>query len=287
MTISERKTYEVEISDVEYIRHGDRSLEATLFKPVGAGPFPIMVEVHGGAWVRGNRTNGNAPNEALARKGVIVVALDFTVPPDGPYPASFADVNYGIRWCKIQAASWNGRGDSIGAMGTSSGAHHAMLLGMRPNDSRYAALPGPAGVDGTLGCVIMVSPVIDPLGRYHYVKGLRQDCTPPPGMVDRIAPAHDDYFQTEETMAEAAPAKALAGGEKMELPPTLCVARTYEASHPRPDLEEFIAQYRKAGGDIDFTVYEGEGEGLLSDPSAPTAAQALEKMRAFIEGHLG
>ena len=58
----------------------------------------------------------------------------------------------------------------------------------------------------------------------------------------------------------------------MELPPTLCVARTYEASHPRPDLEEFIAQYRKAGGDIDFTVYEGEGEGLLSDPSAPTAS---------------
>ena len=287
MTISEQKTYEVEISDLEYLRHGDRSIEARLFKPVGAGPFPVMVEIHGGAWIRGNRFNGDVPNEALAKKGVIVVALDFTVPPDAPYPASFADVNYGIRWSKTQAASWNGRGDKVGAMGTSSGAHLAMLLGMRPNDPRYSAIPGPAGADGTLGCVIMVSPVIDPLGRYHYVKGLRDDVTPPPGMVDRIAPAHDAYFLTEDAMAETAPAKALAAGEKMELPPTLCVARTYEASHPRPDLEEFINQYRKAGGDIDFTVYEGEGEGLLSDPSAPTAAQALDKMRAFIGEHLG
>ena len=41
-------------------------------------------------------------------------------------------------------------------MGTSSGAHQAMLLGMRPNDPRYAALPltaGAAGIDGRLGCV--------------------------------------------------------------------------------------------------------------------------------------
>ncbi len=52
-------------------------------------------------------------------------------------------------------------------MGTSSGAHQAMLLGMRPEDPRYSTLSLPAGaaaVDGTLGCVILVSPVIDPLG---------------------------------------------------------------------------------------------------------------------------
>ena len=53
-------------------------------------------------------------------------------------------------------------------MGTSSRVvHQAMLLGMRPDDPRYSTLSSPAGaaaVDGTLGCVILVSPVIDPLG---------------------------------------------------------------------------------------------------------------------------
>jgi len=249
-----------------------------------------MVELHGGAWVRGNRLNGNVGNEALAKNGVIVAALDFRVPPVAPYPASLADIHYGIRWCKSQAAAWNGRADRIGAMGTSSGAHQAMLLGMRPQDSRYAALPAPAGaaaVDGTLACVIMVSPVIDPLGRYLYAKGLRQDCTPPAGMAERVVPMHDQYWQTEEAMAEAAPGRMLARGERTALPPVLCLRRTYEDGHPMPDLEEFVRQYRQASGQIELTIFEGQGEGVLRDLSSPTAQQALEQMTAFIHQHLG
>jgi acetyl esterase/lipase len=290
MATNTQTTYDVEITDVEYLRHGDTPLLARLFKPRGNGPFPIMVELHGGAWVRGNRLNGNVGNEALAKTGVIVAALDFRVPPVAPYPASLADIHYGIRWCKTQAAAWHGRGDRIGAMGTSSGAHQAMLLGMRPNDPRYAALSLPAGspaVDGTLGCVIMVSPVIDPLGRYLYAKGLRQDVTPPAGFAERVVPMHDQYWQTEEAMAEAAPARMLAGGERTALPPTLCLRRVYEEGHPRPDLDEFVSQYRKAGGQIELTVFEGEGEGLLRDMSSKVAQQALEQMTAFIHQHLG
>src|SRR5215475_2870960 len=276
MAISTRTTYVVDIEDVEYLQHGDKPLLARLFKPRGSGPFPSMVELHGGAWVRGNRLNGNAANEALAKNGVIVAALDFRVPPEAPYPASLADIHYGFRWCKTQAAAWHGRPDKIGAMGTSSGAHQAMLLGMRPHDARYAALPSPAGaavVDGTLGGVIMVSPVIDPLGRYLYAKGLRQDVTPPAGFADRVVPMHDQYWQTGAAMAEGAPARILASGERTALPPTLCLARKYEEGHPRPDLEEFVRQYRKAGGQIDMTVFEGEGEGVLRDISSPTAQQ--------------
>src|SRR5262247_2592998 len=290
MAISTRTTYVVDIEDVEYLRHGDKPLLARLFKPRGSGPFPIMVELHGRAWVRGDRLNGNAPNEALAQQGVIVVALDFRVPPVAPYPASMADIHYGIRWCKTQAAASHDRPDWIGAMGTSSGAHQAMLLGMRPHDPRYAALALPAGaaaVDGTLGCVIMVSPVIDPLGRYLYAKGLRQDVTPPANFADRVVPMHDQYWQTEEAMAEGAPARILAHGERTATPPVLCVARSYEDAHPRPDLDEFVRQYRQAGGQIEVTIFEGEGEGLLKNLSSSVAQRALEQMTAFIHHHLG
>ena len=281
------QTYNVDISDVEYLNHGGDPLLAKLFKPQGSGPFPIMLELHGGAWVRGGRENGDAANEALAKTGVIVAALDFRT--QERYPASVADIHYAVRWAKSQAASWNGIPDSVGAMGTSSGAHQAMLLGMRPNDSRYAALPSPAGssADGTLACVIMVSPVIDPLGRYLYAKGLRSDCTPPEGMGERTPPMHEQYWGTEEAMAEGAPARILAAGEKTELPPTLALRRSYEAAHPRPDFDEFIDQYRKAGGPIDLTIFEGEGEGLLSDLSSDVGKQTLEEMGAFIHKHIG
>ena len=281
------QTYNVDISDVEYLNHGGAPLLAKRFKPQCSGPFPIMLELHGGAWVRGGRDNGDTANEALAKTGVIVAALDFRT--QERYPASVADIHYAVRWAKSQAASWNGIPDSVGAMGTSSGAHQAMLLGMRPNDSRYAALPSPAGssADGTLACVIMVSPVIDPLGRYLYAKGLRSDCTPPEGMGERTPPMHEQYWGTEEAMAEGAPARILAAGEKTELPPTLALRRSYEAAHPRPDFDEFIDQYRKAGGPIDLTIFEGEGEGLLSDLSSDVGKQTLEEMGAFIHKHIG
>ena len=286
--VTSAQTYDVDIADVEYMRHGDTPLLARLFKPKGGGPFPIMLEVHGGAWVRGTREDGDAANEALAKTGVIVAALDFRT--QAPYPVSVADIHYAIRWAKTQAASWNGNLDRVGAMGTSSGAHQAMLLGMRPNDPRYAALPSPASaaaVDGTLACVIMVSPVIDPLGRYLYAKGMRSDCTPPPGWGEGIPLRHEQYWGTEEAMAEGAPARILERGEKTALPPTLILRRGYEVSHPRPDVDEFISQYRKAGGQIDVTIFEEEGEGILRELSSQVAGQALAEMGAFINRHLG
>lgn len=290
MTISRQTTYEVEIQDVEYLRHGDKPFLAKLFKPQGDGPFPVMIELHGGAWVNGTRENGNVGNEAIARNGIIVAALDFRVPPEASYPASLADIHYGIRWAKAHAAEWNGNGAKIGAMGTSSGAHQAMLLGMRPSDARYSALcltNGASDVDGSLGCVIMVSPVIDPLGRYHYAQGIREDVKPPESVGERTVRMHDMYWVTEEAMAEAAPARILDRGEKTDLPPTLCLAREYEAAHPRPDLDEFISQYRKAGGQIDVTIFEGEGEGVLRDMSTDVAQRALEQMTSFINRTLG
>ncbi len=289
MATGTRTTYEVQIEDVEYLRHGDKPFLARLFKPQGNGPFPVMVELHGGAWVNGNREDGDAANEALASNGVIVAALDFRVPPEASYPASLADIHYGVRWCKTHAADWNGISDKVGAMGTSSGAHQAMLLGMRPHDSRYAALSfsnGATEADGTLGCVIMVSPVIDPLGRYHYAKRLRDDVTPPASVGERTVAMHDLYWVTEEAMGEAAPARILARGERTELPPTLCLARNYEAAHPRPDLDEFIMQYRKAGGQMDVTIFDGDDGGVVKDLSTDVAQQALDQMTAFIRQHL-
>src|SRR5574341_1900996 len=160
--------YDLDTEDVEYLRHAGIPLLARLFKPRGAGPFPLIVELHGGAWCHGDRHNDTIINEALARSGVAVAALDFRMPPVAGYPASLADINYAIRWCKSRAAELGIRPDRVGILGVSSGAHQAMLLGMRPRDPRYAAVPLPAAVDATVRCVVLCWPVIDPLGRYHY-----------------------------------------------------------------------------------------------------------------------
>src|SRR5271154_6083650 len=96
--------YEIDVEDVEYLRHGDTPLLARLFKPRGGGPFPILVELHGGAWCLGDRLQDTAINEKLAHSGVLVAALDFRVPPAASYPGSAIDINYAVRWFKARAA---------------------------------------------------------------------------------------------------------------------------------------------------------------------------------------
>ena len=277
---------DINVEDVEYNRHGGTPLLMRLYRPQGTGPFPIMVELHGGAWCRSDRLADVVIHEALAKSGVIVASLDFRQPPVAPYPASFQDIHYGIRWLKARAAELGSRPDMVGSMGNSSGGHQAMLLGMRPFDARYGALPlagaSPAA-DATVRCVIMCSPVIDPIGRYHYAKELKAKGQPYPALVDEVLPCHDAYWQTEAAMAEGSPAGALEQGEKVQLPPVLYVQGTEDVAHPRPHLDRFVAAYRKAGGVIDLELFEGEGQGfIMRKAGSPASNRALDLIIEFV-----
>jgi acetyl esterase/lipase len=280
-------TYDFAVEDVEYLRHGTTPLLARLFRPRGDGPFPMIVDLHGGAWCRGDRLNDAPIDEALARSGVIVAALDFRMPPVAAYPASVADIHYAIRWLKTRAAALGGRADRVGVLGVSSGAHQGMLLAMRPRDPRYASISLVGGADGTVGCVVMCWPVIDPLSRYRYAKALKAKGQPYPDVVDRVLPCHDEYWKTEDAMAEGNPVLALERGEPVELPPVLYLQGTRDVAHPRPDLERFVTQYRKAGGRIELEMFDGEAEGFINkNPDSPASKTALAAIVAFVHAQL-
>jgi acetyl esterase/lipase len=276
--------YDVKVEDIEYLRHGNTPYLATIYRPQGTGPFPIMVELHGGAWCRQDRLADKLIHESLAKSGVIVASLDFRQPPAAPYPASFQDIHYGIRWLKSRAAELGSRPDMIGSMGNSSGGHQAMLLAMRAFDPRYGALPQPAGstFDATVRAVIMCSPVIDPIGRYRYAKDIEAKGKPYPLAVDELIPCHDKYWQTEAAMDEGSPATALEKGERVQLPPVLYLQGTEDLAHPRPHLDRFVAAYRKAGGVVDLELFEGEGQGfIMRKVGSPASNRALELIAEF------
>ena len=278
-------SYEIKVEDVEYIRHGGTPYLARLFRPQGSGPFPIMVELHGGAWCRSERLADKLIHESLAKSGVIVATLDWRQPPVAPYPASFQDIHYGIRWLKAKAAELGGRPDMIGSMGNSSGGHQAMLLAMRAFDARYGALPQAAGAppaDATVRCVIMCAPVIDPIGRYRYAKDIEAKGKPYPLSVDELIPCHDKYWGTEAAMEEGSPATALEKGEKLQLPPVLYLQGTEDLAHPRPHLDRFVAAYRKAGGSLELELYESDGSGFARKGDTPSGAKAQARIIEFV-----
>ena len=281
--------YDIAVEDVEYIRHGDTPLLARIFKPSGDGPFPLIIQLHGGAWCRGDRLNDTIINEPLARSGVVVAALDWRMPPVASYPASVTDINYAVRWLKNRAGELNCRPELTGLMGSSSGGHLAMLVGMRPRDPRYSALSLAAGatVDASVRCVVMCWPVIDPLGRYHYAKELKKRGAHHSEIADRVMPCHDLFWGTEEAMAEGSPTRALECGEKVELPPVLYLQGTADTAHPKPDRERFVESYRKAGGHLELELFEGEAEGFVGrNAKSPNAPKAIEKIIDFVHRQL-
>ena len=129
----------------------------------------------------------------------------------------------------------------------------------------------------------MLWPVIDPLGRYKYAKELKAAGPPYPGIVDRVLPAHDEYWKTEEAMAEGNPVMALERGERVEMPPVLYLQGTQDPAHPRPHLDRFVAAYRKAGGQVELELYEGEGSGFVRDTSKPNGAKGTARLIEFIQ----
>src|SRR4249920_1770716 len=92
MTTATLTRYEIDVEDVEYIRHGNKPLLARVYKPRGTGPFPLIIDLHGGAWCSKDRTSDAGTDEPLARSGVVVASLDFRMPPEAGYPASLADI---------------------------------------------------------------------------------------------------------------------------------------------------------------------------------------------------
>jgi len=274
--------YEVKISDIEYLRHGDRPLLARVYRPIGTGPFPMLVEAHGGAWVRQDRFRNARMDELIARSGVVVAGLDFRMPPQDPaYPASVADIHYGVRWFKAHAAQFGGDPERMAITGTSSGGHQAALVAMRPGDARYAAISlAGATVDASVRCAVLCWPVIDPLGRFHKVQ---QERAAGSAAAQETIEAHDLYWQTEAAMDEGSPVRALERGEKTAMPPLLYLQGTADTAHPRAHLDRFVAQYRKAGGSLELHMVEGVGQNFVNEhPDSPHVARAVARMISFV-----
>ena len=268
--------FEVDVKDVEYQTIEGQSWLARVYRPLGVGPFPTIVDVHGGAWNNGDRTNDTQLNQALAARGILTVALDFRQPPQAGYPASVQDMNLGIRWAKAHAGEYGGV-SRVGALGVSSGGHLVLLGGMRPRDSRYSALQlaGHPEIDASLAYVVACWPVSDPLYRYQLAVKAGNES---------LIKSHDAYWGTEAAMAEGNPPLILERGEPVDaLPPTLVIQRKVDGAHPLEMQERLVEWYRKRGGHIEMPLFDTIPSPFRITDEAPETLRVVETIAEFIQ----
>jgi acetyl esterase/lipase len=269
--------FAIEVRDLEYQRADGAPLLARLYRPQGGGPFPAMVDVHGGAWASGDRLNNGPLDEALAKSGIVVLAIDFRMPPSHRYPASIADVNFAVRWLKTHAAEYGSRRELVGGLGTSSGGHQLLLSALQPAAPDFVALPLAEAPheDARLPYLVLCWPISDPLARYRMVREKGNS---------RLVESHDAYWHSEAEMAAGNPQLILERGDAaLPLPPAIVVQGTGD-DNVTPDMaDRFAAAYRARGGELALHKFAGQPHTfIMRDPASADARRATELLRDFV-----
>ena len=271
--------FDLVVSEVELRRNSaGRMLMARIYQPKGPGPFPTVLDLHGGAWNRKDRFAEEPMDRALAASGLLVVAVDMTVAPEAPYPACVQDANYSVRWLKLNSTTWNGDTTKIGVYASSSGGHVAELLAMRPRDPRYASIPLVAApnVDATVVYVAMRSPISNTFARYENAVRRGNE-----GMVKN----NKVFFNPWETIHESNPQEILERKEKVTMVPFLIMQGALDDNVLPEVQEKFAKNYRAAGGDCDYRLFENCVHEWVAEPS-PQTDKAREVVKEFIARRL-
>jgi acetyl esterase/lipase len=268
------------VSEVEFRRTArGRQLMARIYQPLGSGPFPTVLDLHGGAWNNKDRHAEEPMDRAIAASGVLVVAIDMTLAPEAPYPACVQDANYGVRWLKSKAAQWNGDASKIGVYGSSSGGHVAELLALRPRDPRYGAIPLPEApnLDAAVAYVATRSPISNTFARFQNAEERKRE---------NMIKNNKTFFVPWETIHEANPQEILERHEKVSLVPLLVMQGALDDNVLPAAQEKFVATYKAAGGPIEFHIFPNSEHEWVAKPG-PQTDRARETVKAFIARNVG
>lgn len=102
------------------------------------GKLPVIVSVHGGGWVYGDKERYQFYCMNLAQRGFAVVNFSYRLAPENKYPASLEDTNSVFTWVLNNAEEYGFDTDHIFAVGDSAGAHNLGLYAAICTNPEYA-----------------------------------------------------------------------------------------------------------------------------------------------------
>jgi len=112
-----------------------------LYRPANSkGPWPVIVWIHGGAWLLGKKED--TPALGIVNSGYAVASINYRLSDQAIFPAQLDDAKAAVRFLRAHAAEYNLKTDKFGAFGMSAGGHLVALLG---------TTNGIKDMEGTLG----------------------------------------------------------------------------------------------------------------------------------------
>jgi len=151
------------------------------------GGFPVLLQVHGGAWIIGEKEQQAKPlMYHMAQRGWLCVAINYRLSPKSAFPAHIIDVKKSIAWVRENIAEYGGNPDFIAITGGSAGGHLSSLAALTPNRRDWQ--PGFEDADTTLQAAVPFYGVYDFLDR----NGIRPDMSMEDLLGDRVLQCSKD-----------------------------------------------------------------------------------------------
>ena len=205
----------------------DERQKLDIYAPAGAGPFPVLVFLYGGAWDSGNRAIYRFLGGAFASRGIVTVVPDYRLYPAVRFPAFLQDCAAAVRWVRDNIGRYGGAPGPFWLMGHSAGAYNAAMLGLDP------AWLGQAGMARSdLRGVVGVS------GPYDFVPD-----------TDELR----DIFGPPEQYPRTQPINFVDGHE----PPMLLLTGTADTTVRPGNTTRLAARIREKGGAVQDRFYPG------------------------------
>ncbi|MBR9912984.1 MAG: alpha/beta hydrolase [Gammaproteobacteria bacterium] len=134
----------------------------------GNRPLPVLLQVHGGGWMVGNKEQQARPlMDFLAQRGWLCVAINYRLSPAARFPDHLLDVKRALHWIKTGIRDFGGDPQFVATTGGSAGGHLCSLLALTANRSRQLLQPGFETADSSVQACVPFYGVYDFLDRHN------------------------------------------------------------------------------------------------------------------------
>lgn len=197
----------------------DPAQAGDVYVPSGQGPFPAVVTIHGGGFIKGKREMMAPIAQTLVSAGFAVFNIDYRLAPRFPYPAAVDDCRAAVAFLRQHASEFSADPRKIGILGGSAGANLADMVGVLGE--------GPLDQDSRVAAVVSLSAPTDlsTLGRLGV----------------HVNRAYVGPTATDEQIRAASPVTYVSAGD----PPMLIANGTHEMI-PSDQPEAMAAAYKAA-----------------------------------------
>jgi acetyl esterase/lipase len=267
------------LADLEYVQDGHARNKLDLYLPEKSDrPLPVIVYVHGGAWMGGDKQH--CPALPLVSRGYAVASINYRLSSHAHFPAQLEDCKAAIRWLRAHARQYHLDAKHFGAWGESAGGHLVALLGTTGDVKELE------GKGGNAGASSRVQAVCDWYGPTDFLQIAAQAAkTGRKSRIDHDAPTSPEAKliggAVQENKDKARQANPITYVSKDD-PPFLIMHGARDELVPLAQSEILNEALKKAGVESTLISLEGAGHGGPQFLSRENRRQIL----AFFDRHL-